>query len=167
MPIENKIALTEEGLKKTKEEYRHLIDVVQPEIVEQLTAARAQGDLSENADYDAARNRQAEVNAKVAELEHILNNYYIVESPVPGTEVRRIMLGNVVTYQELGTGDLMTVKLVGSVEANPLAEPIPSISNECALGRALMDREPGNGERITVESDEPYEIMIVKAENPA
>ena len=68
---EEKIVMTQEGLNKLEAEYRHLLDVDRPEVIEALQAARAQGDLSENADYDAARARQAEIEARIAEIEHI------------------------------------------------------------------------------------------------
>ena len=70
--MEEKIYVTEEGLKDLQEEYNNLVHVVRNEVKEELKAARAQGDLSENADYDAARDRQAKVEARIADLEIIL-----------------------------------------------------------------------------------------------
>lgn len=156
---DNKITLTQEGYNKLEEEYRHLIDVDRPEVIEQLKAARAQGDLSENADYDAARNRQAQIEARINEIEHIKSHCKIVDAPKNG---KRIFLGNTVTYKEVKSGEEYTIKLVGSVEADPFAEPIPLVSNESALGKALMDKVPSDLE-VRVESSEPYDIIILKA----
>ncbi len=157
MPIVHKHPVTLEGLKTVQEEYRDLIDVQRPKNVEDLQAARAQGDLSENADYDAARTRQAQIEARIAELEDIINNHVIIE--VDSSKIgKKIFIGNIVTYHEIKTDEVMTVKIVGSIEADPLAEPIPKISNECSLGKALIDHTIGD--RVTVETDEPYEIMI-------
>lgn len=160
MPAEEKIHLTPEGLKKTQEEYRRLIDIERPENVEALKAARDQGDLSENADYDAARTRQAQIEARIVELEHTLANYVLVDPTKVG---KKIFLGNTVTYREVASGEEHTVKLVGSIEADPLAEPYPMISNECALGKALIDRIPDETKEISVESADPYDIVILKA----
>ena len=75
MPGTNEFLLTNEGKEQYEKEYRRLLDVERPEVIEQLQAARAMGDLSENADYDAARNRQAQIEARISEIEYILNNY--------------------------------------------------------------------------------------------
>ena len=71
MAEENKTYLTEEGLKKLQDEYYHLVHVVREEVKQELAEARAQGDLSENADYDAARDEQAKVEARIATLEYM------------------------------------------------------------------------------------------------
>ena len=71
---DEEIIVTKDVFKKLNEELRNLIDVVLPEVIEQLKDARAQGDLSENADYDAARNRQAEVEGRIAQLQHQIEN---------------------------------------------------------------------------------------------
>jgi transcription elongation factor GreA len=154
---EEKMIMTQEGMDKLEKEYRHLIDVDRPEVIEALTLARSQGDLSENADYDAARNRQAQIEARITEIEHIRDIAVVVNEAKGG---KKISLGNLVTYK--GPEGEMTVKIVGTVEADPFASPYPLISNESALGMALLGRVPG--EHLTVECDEPYEIDIVKAE---
>ena len=76
MAEENKTYLTEEGLKKLQDEYYNLVHVVREEVKQELAEARAQGDLSENADYDAARDEQAKVEARISTLEYMLRNYY-------------------------------------------------------------------------------------------
>lgn len=153
--MEEKIIMTKEGMEKLEREYRRLLDVDNPEVIEALQAARAQGDLSENADYDAARNRQAEIEARIAEIEHIKDVAVIVEAG------NKISLGYIVTYREILTNEEVAVKIVGSVESDPMAEPYPLVSNESALGAAIIGK--AIGQRVMVESVEPYEIEIVAA----
>jgi len=151
--------LTQDGIEKLKAEYRRLIDVDRPDVIEALKAARAQGDLSENADYDAARDRQAKIESRITEIEHIMDIAVIVDESKVG---KKIFLGNIVTYIDKSDNSTNTIKIVGTVEADPMAEPYPLISNESALGKALMGEIPGKV--VTVQSEEPYEIEIVKAE---
>src|SRR5574344_928486 len=132
---EDKMIMTKDGMEKLEKEYRHLIDVERPDVIAALQAARAQGDLSENADYDAARNRQAQIEARITEIEHIRDIAVIVSEAKAG---KKISLGNLVTYKS-PEGE-MTVKIVGTVEADPFASPYPLISNESALGMALLGR---------------------------
>ena len=156
---EEKMILTQDGIEKLKAEYRRLIDVDRPDVIEALKAARAQGDLSENADYDAARDRQAKIESGITEIEHIMDIAVIVDESKVG---KKIFLGNIVTYIDKSDNSTNTIKIVGTVEADPMAEPYPLISNESALGKALMGEIPGKV--VTVQSEEPYEIEIVKAE---
>ncbi|OPZ34186.1 MAG: Transcription elongation factor GreA [Tenericutes bacterium ADurb.BinA155] len=156
---EEKMILTQDGIDKLKAEYRRLIDVDRPDVIEALKAARAQGDLSENADYDAARDRQAKIESRITEIEHIMDIAVIVDESKVG---KKIFLGNIVTYIDKSDNSTNVVKIVGTVEADPMAEPYPLISNESALGKALMGEIPGKV--VTVQSEDPYEIEIVKAE---
>lgn len=156
---EEKMILTQDGIEKLKAEYRRLIDIDRPDVIEALKAARAQGDLSENADYDAARDRQAKIESRITEIEHIMDIAVIVDESKVG---KKIFLGNIVTYIDKSDNSTNTIKIVGTVEADPMAEPYPLISNESALGKALMGEIPGKV--VTVQSEEPYEIEIVKAE---
>ena len=93
------IILTQEGLDKLNAEYRNLIDVERPQVIEALQNARAMGDLSENADYDAARNRQAEIEGRINEIENILAN-------------AKVAL-NLIHYQTLITLKFLTNVLLG------------------------------------------------------
>ncbi len=155
---EEKIIMTQEGMEKLEKEYRHLIDVEKKEVIEALKAARAQGDLSENADWDAARTRQAQIEARITEIEHIKDVAVVMKDEHRGGS-RKAALGTLVTYRR---GDKeLTVKLAGTVEANPLANP-PLISSESALGKAIFGRSVG--ETCLVEASKPYEVTIVKIE---
>lgn len=157
---EEKMQMTRKGLEKLEKEYRHLLEVERPEVIEALKAARAQGDLSENADYDAARNRQAEIEARIAEIEHIKDIARIVDEG-KGAKAKKINLGHTVTFVDKESGEKTTVKLVGTVEANPMATPFPLVSNESALGKALIGKMAG--EDAVVESQTPYSIHIEEA----
>ena len=158
---EEKIILTREGLEKLEQEYRYLIDVERPEVIEQLRQARGQGDLSENADYDAARDKQAKIESRIAEIEHIRDIAVIVEHKSGG---KKINLGYFVTFHEVGSKESVQVKIVGTIEANPRPTDgrVPSVSDQSALGKALIGHAAGD--RVTVECEEPYEVEIEKAE---
>lgn len=151
------MVMTRDGMDKLMKEYRQLIDVERPEVIESLKAARSQGDLSENADYDAARNRQAEIEARITEIEHIKDIAVLVEE---GKQGKKVTLGNIVSYKEGGHAQIEKVKIVGTVEADSMAEPYPLISNESALGQALIGQVVGT--KVLVESDIPYEVTIEK-----
>ena len=151
---EEKIEMTRSEYDELDKRYRHLLDVERPAIIEALQAARAQGDLSENADYDAARNRQAEIEAEITKIEATKDHIVIVESVGD-----KINVGFVVEYDIQATGEHMKVKMVSTVLANPLANP-PAISQESAVGRALMGHK--TGDIVTVEAPKKkYDVKIV------
>ncbi len=154
--MSKEFVLTKEGLDQLNKEYRDLIDVQRPEVIEALNNARAMGDLSENADYDAARNRQAQVEGRIKEIETILANAKIVTEK----KGRTINISNIVTFKDLSCGETLEVKIVSSIESDPLSDPKHmKISNECALGLALIGKKAGD--KVLVKADEPYEIEII------
>ena len=149
-----KTKLTKAGYKKLEEELRYLIDVVRDEVKAQLAEARAQGDLSENADYDAARGKQAEVEGRIKELEDILNNSEIIEENTKGN---RIGLGSTVTLKYIESGKEAEYTLVGSVESDPFNG---KISNSCALGEAIIGKTVGDV--VEVKAIKTYKVQILK-----
>ena len=149
-----KIKLTKAGYKKLEEELRYKIDIERDEVKRQLAEARAQGDLSENADYDAARNKQAEVEGRIKEIEEILNNCEIIGESNKGNKVG---LGSIVTIKYLETGKEAEYMIVGSVESDPFEG---KISNSCALGEAIMGKQVGDV--IEVKAVKTYKIEILK-----
>lgn len=151
---EEKFYVTEEGLKELQNEYDNLVHVVRDEVIEDLKAARAQGDLSENADYDAARDKQAQVEARIKELEIMIRNAEII-SEKKGTKYVR--LGSTVTIQEMDTKEKSTFTIVGTVEADPLNG---KVSNATPLAEAILEQKAGS--IVTVNVDEPYEVKIVE-----
>ena len=152
--MEEKFYVTEEGLQDLKNEYDTLVHVTRNEVIEDLKAARAQGDLSENADYDAARDKQAQVESRIKELEYMIKNAAII-SEKKGTKYVR--LGSTVVIQELDTKEKLTYSIVGSVEADPLNG---KLSNATPLAEAILEHKVG--EIVTVDVDEPYDVKIVE-----
>ena len=149
-----KIKLTKAGYKKLEEELRYKIDIERDEVKRQLAEARAQGDLSENADYDAARSKQAEVEGRIKEIEEILNNCEIIGENTKGN---RVGLGSTVAIKYLETGKEAEYMLVGSVESDPFNG---KISNSCALGEALMGKQAGDV--VEVKAIKTYKVEILK-----
>jgi len=153
--MEEKFYVTEEGLNDLKKELETLIHVTREEVIEELKAARAQGDLSENADYDAARDHQAKVEARIKELEHQIKNAEIISNDKRRSSFVRI--GSTVELQELDTNNKLTYKIVGSVEADPLNGLLSSVT---PLAEAIMDHRANDV--VTVVVDSPYDVKILK-----
>lgn len=154
--IEKKeIYLTKEGLNELKEELNFLINVKRPDNIQSIKEARALGDLSENADYDAARNEQAEIEGRIKKLEGILENVTIIDE----VSTDKVGLGNVVKISYVDeSADQDEYKIVGSQEADPFES---KISNESPIAQALMGHKVG--EVVSVESPNGvYEIKIVE-----
>ncbi|MBE6132669.1 MAG: transcription elongation factor GreA [Erysipelotrichaceae bacterium] len=152
------IIVTKEGFKKLNEELRNLIDVVLPEVIEQLKEARAQGDLSENADYDAARNRQAEVEGKIAQLQHQIENAKIIDDS-DDKSANVVKIGFYVTIRDLSDGSETRYQIVGSTESDPVNL---KISNECMLAKSILGHKVG--EVVQVKVVRPYDVEILKIE---
>ena len=153
-----KIELTQEGEEKLRKELRNLIDIERPRVIEQLSAARAQGDLSENADYDAARNSQAEIEARIKEIENILASSKIISNSSKNDKV--VSLGSTVEIKDLSDNSVATYKIVGTVEANSLKQ---WISNVSPLGHALIGKRVGD--ECVVRVAQEYKVLILKIEN--
>ena len=150
---DNKFIMTAEGYLQAEEELNNLKNVRRPEIIKALKEARAQGDLSENADYDAARNEQAQIEAKIQELEYKLEHAEIIDNK----DKNIVNLGSTVNIS-FDDGEVEEYKLVGSMEADPFEN---KISNESPLGIALLSHRIGD----TVCVDSPnggYNIKIEK-----
>ena len=152
--MEEKFYVTEEGLNDLKKELDTLIHVTREEVIEELKAARALGDLSENADYDAARDHQAKVESRIKELEHQIKNAEIISDKRRTNYVR---IGSTVLIKELDTGMEVEYKIVGSVEADPLNG---LLSNVTPLAEAIMDHKVNDVCTVTVDS--PYDVKILK-----
>lgn len=154
--MSNKIHVTKKGLEELNEERNHLIHVVRKEVIEELKAAREQGDLSENADYDAARDRQSKVEARITELEIMLNNIEIIEEVEIKGAARVVRLGSTVKFHDSQLDKEFIYAIVGSVEADPLNS---KLSNETPLGQAMMGAKIDDV--VTVEVEEPYKVKIL------
>ncbi|MBQ8081616.1 MAG: transcription elongation factor GreA [Clostridia bacterium] len=141
-----------EGLKKLEEQLRFLENVRRPQVAEQISIARGYGDLSENAEYDAAKNEQSKLEAEIQELTHTIATAIVVDDSDINTD--KVGIGATVTVEcvecsdedlyEVGEKDLFTI--VGARESDPAGN---KISNESAMGAALMNKRPG--ELVLVE----------------
>ena len=131
--------LTSEGLKKLEDELDDLIVVKRKEVAQKIKEAREQGDLSENAEYDAAKDEQRDIEARIEEIEKILKNAEIVDEDEVDTET--INIGCQVKILDLEFDEELTYKIVGSTEANSLKG---KISNESPVGKALIGKKVGD-----------------------
>lgn len=139
MAEEKKIILTSEGLKKLEEELENLKVVRRAEVAVKIKEARAQGDLSENAEYDAAKDEQAEIESRIVVIEKMLRNVEVIEES--DLNQNKINLGNKIKLYDEEFEEEVTYTLVGSAEADPQQG---RISNESPLGIALIGHEVGD-----------------------
>ena len=149
--------LTKEGYKKLEDELRNLIDFVREDVKKQLAEARAQGDLSENADYDAARARQAEVEGRISQIEEILANAEIIEEKKGAKGERKIGIGSTVEIEFVDTGKVATYTIVGTIESDPFHG---KISNASPVGSALIGKK--EGDIVEIKAAKNYSIKVLK-----
>ena len=154
MASKNTVYLTQNGLDTLKKELDHLINVRRPENVQAIKEARSLGDLSENAEYDAARNEQAEIEARIKQIEKMLENVSII-TDIPTDKVG---LGSTVSIKYVDDQEQDEYKIVGSQEADPFES---KISNESPIAKALLNHKVGDV--VTVESPNGnYEVKITE-----
>ncbi len=151
-----KFQLTKEGVSKLEAEYRHLLDVERPNVTKELVEARALGDLSENADYDAAREAQARIEARIQEIEAILGSYELIKEK---STSKTIQVGSVVSIKMIDFDEIEKYEIVGVIEANPLEN---KISNESPLAKAILGHKIGDV--VEVEVAKPYKVEIMGIE---
>ena len=155
--MEEKIQLTEEGLKKLQERYDYLVHVEREMNKEELAEARSLGDLSENADYDAAREKQTQIEQEIQELEYKIQpgNYEIIKK-VSG-RTKTVYNGSTVVLKFSDTGEEMTYALCGSDEADPLNG---KLSLDSLLAKSIMGHKVGDV--VDIDAKIPYSVTIVK-----
>ncbi len=150
-----KVLLTQAKFDELKSELDNLINVKRPEIIKQIQAAREQGDLSENADYDAAKEKQTELESRITEIQATLENCQIETFKDKKGEVS---VYNYVQYQDESDKTVNVVQIVGSVESDP---DEGKISNESPLAKALLTRR--EGDTVEVKGiDVHYSIKVLK-----
>lgn len=138
--------VTKEGLLKLEQELEELKTIKRKEVAEKIKVARGFGDLSENSEYDEAKNEQAIVEGRIAELEAQLKNVRVLDESELGTE--NVHIGSVVTVRFKGKKTDVTYEIVGSTEANPLGG---RISDESPIGKGLLGHAVGD----TIEVETP------------
>lgn len=155
---QKKFLVTKEGLDELLKEQDNLIHVVRNEVIRELQEARAQGDLSENADYDAARDHQARVEARIRDLEAMIANAEIIEEEKGAGASKTVTLGSTVKILDLEDNTEEVYTIVGSIESDPLNG---KLSNITPLAVALMDHKVGA--TVTVDTvEEPYKVKILE-----
>ena len=151
----SKTLLTSQGYQELKDELDYLINVRRPENIKAIKDARSLGDLSENADYDAARNEQAELEGRIKQLEKLLENVEIIDSLKQDKGIVNIGCTVSIKYMD-DSGDVEEYQIVGSQEADPFA---CKISNESPIAQALINHKVGD--IVDVESPNGvYQIEI-------
>ncbi len=154
MKKENTVYLTQEGLEELQKELDNLIQVKRPENIQAIKEARALGDLSENADYDAARDEQAQIEGRIKTIEKMLENATVIKE----VSKDKVGIGTTVTirYMDDDEDELEEYKIVGSQEADPFES---KISNESPIAQALMNHKVGDV--VTVNSPNGnYDVEI-------
>lgn len=157
MPQKKAIKLTSQGYLDIENELNKLREEDRPRIIQAIKEARAQGDLSENADYDAAREEQAKVEARIKELEYMVEHAEIIEETPKGV----VGLGSVVKIVYMDDeDDTDTFKIVGSLEADILEN---KISDESPIGSSLCNHKAGD--IVTISSPNgSYDVKIVSVD---
>lgn len=144
MSNDKAVFLTREGLKKLEEELDFLKTSKRREVAERIKIAVSYGDLSENAEYDAAKDEQAFVESRIVQLEKMMRNVHIIEEGNSDKNV--VTIGSTVKLKEIPDGDIETYTIVGSTETDPLAG---KISNESPIGSAVIGRSVGDKVNVT------------------
>jgi|SRR3989339_922701 len=157
-PEEEKVLLTKDGLKKLQEELESLKTTKRKEIAEKLQSAISYGDLSENAEYDEAKNEQALLETRIMELQSIIEKAQIISTS--HTTVSLVELGCKVSVNNLTYNKKEEYKIVGSTESDPLNG---LISNESPVGKALLGLQAGDLVKIVIPKGE-VEYKILKIE---
>ena len=147
--------LTRKGYEEKQERLNYLLEVAQPENVKALQEARAQGDLSENADYDAAKRKQGEINAEIDELRNILGNVVIIDESARTDG--SIAIGATVSFTTVKDKKEFEFQIVGSQEADPFKG---KISDDSVIAKSIIGHKTGDVVMIHVEK--PYELKITK-----
>ena len=155
---EKKNLMTYAGLKKLEDELQDLKVVQRKEVADKIREAREQGDLSENAEYDAAKDEQRDIEARIEEIEKILKNAeVVVEDEI---DLDKINLGCKVTVYDFEFEEEMELKIVGSTEANSLQG---KISNESPVGKALMGHHKGDIVEVEMPAGvSKYEVLSIE-----
>lgn len=156
--MEEKKLITYEGLRDLEEELQDLKVNRRREIADKIKVAREQGDLSENAEYDAAKDEQRDIEARIDEIENILKSVEVVDED--DIDAKKVSIGSRVKIRDLETKEDMEITIVGPTESNSLEG---RISNDSPIGAALMGKERNNKVTVMTPGGEiSYKILSVK-----
>lgn len=151
--MSKEIYLTQEGLEEIKKELEYLKNEKRPEVIEALKEARALGDLSENAEYDAARAEQGQVESRIIELEKMIEKAVVIKEENNG----KVSIGTTVKIEYLADSEIDTYTIVGTNEADPFEN---RISNESPLAQAIIGLKKGEKATVLCEAGN-YEVKVI------
>lgn len=158
MATEKDYYMTKEGKEKLEKELHYLKTDRRQEVVQRIKIARDFGDLSENSEYDAAKDEQAFVEQRIAQLENMIRNAKIIENDEENNNV--VTLGKSVTFIELPDGEEETYTIVGSAEADPFEG---RISNDSPMAKSLIGQEVGSEVTVSTPGGD-IQVKIIKVE---
>lgn len=155
---DKEVILTQDGLKRLEEELENLKSVKRREVAERIKVAIGYGDISENSEYEDAKNEQAFIEGRIITLEKMLRNARIINNDEIDTDI--VSIGSIVTVEDLEFGDTMEYTIVGTAESDPMQN---KISNESPVGKAILGKKKG----ATVDVNVPagviqYKIVDIK-----
>lgn len=156
MEMQKEYPMTKEGFEKLEVELEHLKTVRRPEVVEKIKVARSFGDLSENSEYDAAKDEQGFVEQEITKIEMMLRHAVIIEDDGSKSEVQ---LGRTVTFTEIPGNDEESYKIVGSAEADPFEG---KISNESPIAKALLGKKVGDEVNVPLPNGNEMRVKIAE-----
>jgi len=150
------VFLTKKGLEDVENELNYLKQEVRPEVISQIKEARAQGDLSENAEYHSARDRQGQVEARIKELEYLVDNATIIEDDKKGKK-DTVEVGTTIEIKYIEDDEIETYSIVGSTEADPMNN---KISNESPIAKGIIGKKVND--IVSIESPNgSYNVQII------
>lgn len=157
MNEDGRIILTPDGLKRIQDELEHLVTVHRREVAERIRDSKEFGELSENSEYEEAKNEQAFIEGKIIDLKRILQNAYALQEEDIPTDT--VGIGSIVTVRDMKTKDEWHFSIVGSIEADPAED---RISNESPVGEALIDKKVGDIVEVEVPDGKArYKIIDI------
>lgn len=155
---DKQIILTQDGLKKLEEELENLKSVKRREVAERIKVAIGYGDISENSEYEDAKNEQAFIEGRIITLEKMLRNARIINNDEIDTDA--VSIGSTVIVEDMELGDSMEYAIVGTAEADPLQN---KISNESPVGKAILGKKKGTVVEVNVPAGIiQYKIVDIK-----
>jgi transcription elongation factor GreA len=157
--MQKDVILTEEGLQNLKEELEHPQGAKRREVAERIKEAREFGDISENSEYDDAKNEQMMLEKQIAEIEERLRSARIIDEGDVSTDV--VSVGSTVHVKDQKTDKSVKYRIVGSSEANPSEQ---KLSNESPVGRALLGHKRGETVKVPVPRGPARQLKITKIE---
>lgn len=155
MDMQKEFPMTQSGYEQLQEELEHLRTVKRPEVVEKIKVARSFGDLSENSEYDAAKDEQGFVEQEITKIEDMLRHAKIIED---SNDNNSVQIGKTVTFKELPDGDQETYQIVGSAEADPFEG---KISNESPIAKSLLGARLNDSVNVPLPNGNDMKVEIV------